>query len=323
MFTTILPTDKSNIDLKTQNNIKTVSIQDQTFRRKFTDKLDKSNINQSKPAKNGEQDFIIPRTIQQGYYDKEHTLVVYGLDRNWTDRHENRYNFNLRFQDRNTNETNAQSLGTAKVSETFRNIIGIQLVNVILPNEPINTITELNDRNTTTTSRLLNVLQYPYINVDVESINGELQGTNNNIKQSFGNLRYDKDIRSDSTNKSSGYFSFLSTDPSQKRLFYPTPLSNLKHMNISIRNPLGNILLEDKDCIEVEKLFIANTDISSQCPGGSTLADLSNSIPYINTNVLPTSVGDINYMIIKTGTYFRAGHIQIGDIIRFNDIVVP
>jgi hypothetical protein len=332
LFTTILPQNDTfsgnrnnrNIENKNQENqsIKSISIQDQTFRRRKTEQMDKDAITHSRPAKNREQELIIPRTIQQGYYDKEHTLVIYGLDRNWMNTDENRYNFNLKFQAKDSANT-IRGQGTAKTDDTFRNIIGMQISSLILPNEKLNSITELTSRSVVDTSRPINALQYPYINVDIGSFNGEIQGTNQYIDRSFGNMKYDVAIKNKETNATDGFLAFIPTDKSQKRIFYPTPLANLKSMNISIRNPIGNLLSNDKDCIGVDKIYVANTDISAECPYGAALADLSNSIPYIVTSVSPSNVSTIGNLIIKTSTFFREGYINTGDIIQFSDITVP
>jgi hypothetical protein len=327
LFSTILPPDYS--EAKEQNeSIKSISIQDQTFRRRKTQQMDNDEIRQIRPAKNREQELIIPRTIQQGYYDKEHTLVVYGLDRNWTNMEENRYNFNLKFQAKDSVNT-IRGQGTAKTNDTFRNIVGMQITSLILPNENLSSMTEaITRRDGSTppeflTTRPLNALQYPYVNIDIGSFNGEIQGTNQHLDRSFGNMKYDTGIRARDSNAPDGFLSFIPTDKSHKRIFYPTPLANLKSMNISIRNPFGDLLSEDKDCVEVDKIYLTNTDLSAECPGGPSLADLSGSMPYIEINSPVTEARSFGYLAIKTSSFFREGYIRTGDIIRFDGVSVP
>jgi hypothetical protein len=326
----LLPTNNTaNISQATQvefagklpetSNENQIIPQDQTFTRRKNESL--SQKERIAPERSREQDIIIPRSIQQGYYDKENDVIIYSIDRNWTNDNETRYNFVVRFQGRNTVQ-NVRQRGGVSTPDTFKNVVGLQLVRAVIPNESLHTMVELDtDRTVLQTNRMLNSLQYPYLNLNIGSFNGEIQGTNDAIQHSFTNLIYDDIFRSDTTNNNSGYILYVPSDKTQKRVFYPTPLGSLKEMNIRLTTPLGDVLNDTKDCLKVKRMFFGNQDISAAYTTPANV-DISNSIPYITTGNPETDVSGQNYIIIQTETYFRGETVQVGDIVQFTDVSV-
>jgi len=290
-----------------KEEIKTIKFTDQTFKNKKTP---------SGVAKNGEQNLIIPRTIQQSYYDKEHTLVIYGLDRNWTNIEENRYNFNVKFHGR-SDARSIQQKGTASTQETFKNIVSMKLVRANLPNERLTQLVELNSNGPTFT-RNNNALQYPFINLDIGSFNGEMQGTNPTINNSFTNLIVDQNYRNDTTDKNTGYLSFISSDEKQKRLFYPTPLSDIKTMRVQLKTPTGELLSQTQDRFTVEKIILGSADLS----GEGTYTDISNTGYYADLSNNNNEPENINYIWIKTSSHFPISNFNIGEKVVFTGFTV-
>jgi hypothetical protein len=293
--------------------------QDQIFLRKEREKI--SEMERNTQVKTRGQDIIIPRSIQQGYYDKENNIIIHSIDRNWTNDNETRYRFRVKFEG-NMDNTSVRNQGVISTRNTFNNVVGLQLVRIILPNESLHTMVELNtDRSVGKRNRMFNSLQYPYLNFNIGSFNGEIEGTNDAIQHSFTNIIYDNDFKSDLSNQSSGYLSYIPSDKTQKRIFYPTPLANLKMMDVELTNPFGNVLNNEKDALQIKRMFFGNSDISA---GYSTPAnvDISNSIPYVY-NGTETDVSEQNYIVIQTQKYFRAETVQIGDIVQFTDVSVP
>lgn len=315
-FTSILGPSPSeeNINIPKQD-IKTSEFTDQTFK-------PKRNIN-SKPV-NAEQLTIIPRTIQQGYYDKEHTLVIYSLDRNWTNTEENRYNFNVKFHNVSDERSIIQK-GTVSTQETFRNIVSMRLVRANIPNERLSQLIQItgvsNDVPVTNVNKNLNALQYPYINLDINTFNGEIQGTNSFINNSFTNLIVDQSYRSDVSNQSSGFLTFISSDENQRRIFYPTPLSDLKSMKIQLRNPTGTILSESQDRFSINSMILGSSDISSEAQFGD-VSDLSNLGFYADLDLPNGEPENAKYLWLKTTQYFPSSSFNIGETIRITGFEV-
>jgi hypothetical protein len=253
------------------------------------------------------------RDTQPKYIEKVHYININSADRNWAKNLENRYQFQVKFN---------QSSGydNATIQQVYRNVISVELVNAILPMDasivPFDT-------------RIYNgIMRFPYLLLRIDELDNVFRGTNNWTDRAFSTLIYDKvyftntlsndyiagTSTSNSVVQSSPKTSFASEylrgfmkfNPAyfEKKKFYNNPLASLNRMTITITDPRGNLINTEDDVLNITSIAYTTT---------------LNAITANSTEILPTFAWPYStqssYKMIKitTTTYFSNRLYRIGD----------
>jgi hypothetical protein len=120
------------------------------------------------------------------------------------------------------------------VQQNFKNIQSIEITKVVLPI----------DISGAKTGRLYNFnLNSPYVLLHIEEFKDLYEGTNDTIRKSFCQLVYENTYQS---SNGRGYV-VLKPVQNEKKIFYPSLLSSMPSLNISLTNPNGDLLNESID----------------------------------------------------------------------------
>lgn len=170
---------------------------------------------------------LAPPVTQQILIDK--FLSINGFDRNWT-AEPKRFHFKVDF-----------NFGDNSIQQRFRNIKSIKASRVIIP-------LEIEEQRTihNVPKSAFNFdfsMSYPYLLLNIDEFNDVYDGTNQNARNCFCHLVYDKCFRS----KNGRGYIILNTIQQERKVFHPTPLSSLSKMNVSIRKPNGELLNQSRD----------------------------------------------------------------------------
>ncbi len=163
-------------------------------------------------------------------------LSVNGFDRNWlVDK--NRFNFRVDF-----------SYGTNSMQERYRNIKSIQVSRVIIPMEidEVQSITNI-------PKSFYNYgfsFSFPYIMLNISEFGDIYDGTNDAVRRCFSKLIFDKCYKAPNGR---GYL-ILQPMQSEKKIFYPAPLSSLSKLSISLTRPNGQLFNHSKDEYRIFKI---------------------------------------------------------------------
>ena len=240
------------------------------------------------------QEYLIKQEDVVKYKENEYNLYIYSGDRDWlTNRNENRYNFTLNFNPASNSKTATFS---PSVKERFRNIVRMELVKTILSAESLDVSVRVgNDLSGTDTSRILNVLSYPYLMIRISEWTGNGFGTSANIDNTFGLVQYDQLWKSDVTAGNFGYISMTPRYLKAQRVYQPTPLATLQKLSIQIERPDGLPLTTQLDTLDISNVFLAASTNTSRY---SAIPDTS------------------SYIFLKTKTYFSRFFVSEGDRIQ-------
>lgn len=245
---------------------------------------------------------------ERKYVNKENLIIINSADRDWYhNSQDSRYQFNVKFQP----ETDSLDCG---IQSIFRNIVTFELIRVLMPVE--NFIIPFDRR------IFIDYKSLPYIVLNIDEIEGLYNGTNSNTNQAFAQLLWDKDHTSevivdaqqeaiDGTvaphNKSYSRqfkrgFSSMAPMSFEKKTFYPTPLSSLNRLTMSLETPYGESILNHPDVLDILSVSLVNLEY----PGLLEISD-SNGFPFKTSN---------DIIEIKTYTYFNNRVFKIGDMIQ-------
>jgi hypothetical protein len=130
----------------------------------------------------------------------------------------------------------------ASMMGTFTNIKSISITNVTIPTEMVHSFVNTNENNFTNYS-----FSFPYILCNIEEFNDVYDGTDDNIRRTFCQLQFENYIK---TPTGRG-FVILKPVQNEVKLFYPTLLSNLPTLNISLIKPNGELINNTEDGIEI------------------------------------------------------------------------
>jgi len=280
--------------------------------------------------------------------EAEHYITISGGDRHWineslTSKVQNRYKFRV-----NLNASSGSTSTSLGISSNFKQIVSIELINAILPIDPI-TIGQDN-------RICLDVLQYPYILLKIKEIQDVYNGTNPNLTDIFTQLVFDKEynvqvISDDYINNSSdrtsnndniinatssaatelprtkypkqylrGFYKYIPSF-TEKKTYYRNPISSLTSLSIDITNPYGNHINNPNGSYD---LYNTNRDVLNitaiTTHGGSALTNVEiascDGYPFEeNTN---TNNG---FLKIETTEFFSNRHFRIGDLIVIKGVV--
>ena len=290
----------------------------------FVDKIEKNIVNDNKAQPTNDinlgqmQEALIKlqRDTQPKYIEKVHYININSVDREWEQRSESRFQFQVKF---NQNSTFAG----ASISQLYRNVVSVELVTAILPMDssiiPFDT-------------RLFNgLMKYPYLLLRIDELDSVFRGTNDWVDRAFSTLLFDKVYFSSilSTEYISGATTsivnsipkqgftseynrgFMKYNPAyfEKKKFYNNPLASLNRMTIEITDPRGNFINTQSDVLN-SNIVVFTGNLTTI---GNTLElSASNAYPY-------TSQSGFKMIKIQTTTYFSNRLFRIGDRILMRD----
>jgi hypothetical protein len=120
------------------------------------------------------------------------------------------------------------------VQQNFKNIQSIEITKVVLPIDIAGA----------KTGRLYNFnLNSPYVLLHIEEFKDLYEGTNDTIRKSFCQLVYENTYQS---SNGRGYV-VLKPVQNEKKIFYPSLLSSMPSLNISLTTPNGDLLNDSID----------------------------------------------------------------------------
>ena len=250
------------------------------------------------------QDMIIKQQDIQSYKETEYNLSVYSADRKWQmDNGENRFNFSVNLY--SGNPTNGVSI-MPKATARFRNIVRIEFVKAVLPIENTDIIVRKTTTTAYDTTYLKNIFGYPFVTLNVDELDTNNYGTNNNMDNAFAILQYDANW-TDNTN-SLGFTSMIPKHMKCQRIYSPTPLATLNKLTVRLQQPNGSLVSSTADTLDVNGAFLSITaDVSTYA--GATLAGATK---YVD------STGE--YIWIDSKTWFSKYQVAAGDRIQFRNL---
>ena len=265
------------------------------------------------------QDIIKPQGDIVAYKENEYNLAVYSGDRDWVNNTlENRYNFTVNFDPAN----NRQGFGLSPSTYIkFKNISRIEMVKVIMPTEGLETVSLKTGATAYDTSKIINVLSFPYLQVRIDELNTNNYGTNDGLNNSFGIISYEAYWASDQTLKNKGYTRMVPKFMKCQKIYHPTPLSTLQKLSIQIQRPDGNVVTADNDALDISGIVLSSMLQQPAFAWGSgsfTTGSVTNS--YYNQASSTTSS---EYIWIQTTTWFSQFSVTQGDRILLSNLAYP
>lgn len=199
------------------------------------DCLDGSN-KEDKEKKIGtlRESLLIPRDPSSQVIGLSRYISINSFDREWT-ASPLRYQYVVSFG----NEFQRQ----------YKNIRSMEVGKVIIPEEIIENINILNYPNKTNFNYEFS-FSYPYLLLRVEEFNDVYDGTNDAVRKSFCKLVYHRSYKAPNGR---GYV-ILKPIQKEKKAFYPTPLSTLNKLTLSLLKPNGQLLNQSSDSYKIFKV---------------------------------------------------------------------
>ena len=263
------------------------------------------------------QDNIIRKDDVLTYKENEFNLFVNSIDRNWyqdsgtrfNETQQNRYNFVVNFDPAN----NRQGLGITPASQRkFRNIVRVELVKVIMPAEPIETVVTVSTGTPVVYSTNLGItpLTLPYVIVHVDELEGNNYGTNNDIDNAFALIHYDGKWGGDQSAPvvTPGFIGMIPKFMKAQRIYHPTPLATLQKLTVQLQRPDGTSVSPTQDTFDLDKMYL-NTSL----PAGYTAAA---------TNAFATVLSGNQYIFLEVNGGFDASAFQVGDRVNLQGVAV-
>ena len=263
----------------------------------------------------------LQRDTQPKYIEKVHYITVNSADREWDILAENRYQFQVKFNQK-YDPANRQP-GT-QITQIFRNILSVELVMAILPLET--------NIETFDTRLYFNVSKYPYLLLKIDELDRVFNGTNNDTEGAFSMLIYDKTFFTEVL--SSPYVAapasggIVNSTPAlsfanefkrgyikyqpvyfEKKKFYNNPLASLNRMSIHLTDHRGYDFNGQSDVLTITNGSSGIT--SSNIAISPTSYEISSNygFPYFD----PASTSYNNMIRINTTSHFSNRLFRIGD----------
>lgn len=197
------------------------------------------------------------------YMETDHYVTINSADRLWENDAENRYNFVVHFN--SSDFTNG-----AAVPRTFKNIVGIELLKLIIPQDhhPMPFDHRL----------YLDFLSFPYLSLHIDEIDGVFYGTSNHTSKAFEHIVFDKEYSSETltseqiTNEHTtsgvkhkfskqykrGHYA-LCPAYNEKKVYYHTPKASLNMMTIRLLTSEGRLLNPLNDHLKISTIEFEST----------------------------------------------------------------
>lgn len=163
-------------------------------------------------------------------------ISINSIDRNWTVDNVRRYNYSVTFN------------GDG-ISGNYKNIRSIEVGKVIIPEEISENVNILNIANKTQFNYEFS-FSYPYLILRIDEFADVYDGTNDTVRRSFCKLVYHKSYKAPNGR---GYV-ILKPMQKEKKQFYPSPLSSLSRLTISLLKPNGFLLNDSTDSYRIFKI---------------------------------------------------------------------
>lgn len=249
------------------------------------------------------QEYLIKQEDVVKYRENENNLFINSGDRNWLlNRNENRYKFTINF---NTVSNTNNSTYSPSVQSRFKNITRMEMVKAIVSGEGLEVAPNINN-----TSRISNLLTYPYVMIHLDEWSSNSYGTNNNIDNCFAVVHYDQVWRptqtsGTNTSDTAGYVSLTPRYLKAQRTYHPTPLATLQKLTFSIERPDGSPLSTQVDTLDINTVYL----------------DPSGSFAPGSTSVYATA--DKNWIFIKSNLFFSQFFALQGDRIIIQGYQMP
>jgi hypothetical protein len=244
------------------------------------------------------QEYIIKQEDVVKYKENEINLFIYSGDRDWlANRNENRYNFTINF---NPASNSSSATYSPSIKERFKNIVRMELVKAILSSEPLEVSVKLTSGGQNDTSRVINLLSYPYVMIRISEWTSNGFGTNANIDNTFGLVQYDQTWKSDNSAPNFGYISMTPRYLKSQRVYAPTPLATIQKLSFQVERPDGNPLTLMLDTLDISNIYFAS-NVSAATRNGS---------------IYVTAPDNNSYIFIKTKTWFSRFFVNEGDRIQ-------
>lgn len=262
------------------------------------------------------QDIIKSQGDLIAYKENEYNLMIYSGDRDWVNNTiENRYNFSVNFDPAN----NRQGFGLSPSTYMkFKNITRIELVKAIMATEGLETVSLKTGATAYDTSRIINVLSFPYLQVRIDELNTNNYGTNDGVNNSFGVINYDAYWTSDTLLKNKGFTCLIPKFLKCQKVYTPTPLSTLNKLSIQIQRPDGTLVTEDKDALDISGVVLSSmlTGTTGFAWGGTNSGGSVTSSYYNDASSKTTG----EYIWIQTNKWFNQFSITQGDRIVLKNL---
>ena len=174
----------------------------------------------------------------------------------------------------------------------------MELVKTILSGESLDvSVRQIKQEASTVsdTSRVINILSYPFIMIRISEWSSNGYGTNEGIDNTFGIVQYDQSWKSDSCAGNFGYISLTPRYLKAQRVYHPTPLATLQKLSIQVERPDGSPLTTMLDTLDLQNIYLSDSIT------GSNYATVG---------------GDLSYIIIRTTAYFSRFFVSEGDRIE-------
>jgi hypothetical protein len=264
-----------------------------------------------------QQDIIIPQDEILSYKENEYNLVVYSADRDWyNNQKENRYNFSVSFNPSNNTQGFKYS---PTVNNRFHNIVRIEMVKAIVPVELIDfTITNSASSGSAfqpDTTQFNTIMEHPTIVLHVDELESNIFGTDDTLDRSFATLQYDAQWYNQlSTGTFPGYFAMIPKFLKCQRIYNPTPLATLSKLTLQLQTPVGKILNESLDTLDIKFIVGCTRNIY-----------ISATTIYIDSTVSADNLrdgasGNSLYFVIVTNTFFNQNLFIPNELIQIKGI---
>ena len=262
------------------------------------------------------QDIIKSQGDLIAYKENEYNLMIYSGDRDWVNNTiENRYNFSVNFDPAN----NRQGFGLSPSTYMkFKNITRIELVKAIMATEGLETVSLKTGTTAYDTSKIINVLSFPYLQVRIDELNTNNYGTNDGVNNAFGVINYDAYWTSDSLLKNKGFTCLIPKFLKCQKVYAPTPLSTLNKLTIQIQRPDGTLVTTDNDALDISGVVLSSmlTGATGFTWGGAGLT--SSVINSYYNDISSKTTGE--YIWIQTNKWFNQFSVTQGDRIVLKNL---
>lgn len=262
------------------------------------------------------QDIIKSQGDLIAYKENEYNLMIYSGDRDWVNNTvENRYNFSVNFDPAN----NRQGFGLSPSTYIkFKNITRIELVKAIMATEGLETVSLKTGATAYDTSRIINVLSFPYLQVRIDELNTNNYGTNDGVNNSFGVINYDAYWTSDTLLKNKGFTCLIPKFLKCQKVYAPTPLSTLNKLSIQIQRPDGTLVTTDNDALDISGVVLSSmlTGTTGFAWGGTNSGGSVTSSYYNDASSKTTG----EYIWIQTNKWFNQFSVTQGDRILMRNL---
>jgi len=255
------------------------------------------------------QDTIIPQDEILSFKENEYNLVVYSADRDWyNNQRENRYNFSVTFNPANNGQGFKMS---PSANMRFHNIVRIEMVKAVVPNESVNTLIVNSGSGGTpayATTTSLNILSEPGIILHIDELESNVFGTDDQLDRAFASLQYDAQWVPESTTNNPGYLAMIPKFLKCQKTYYPTPLATLTKLTIQLQRPNGNLVSDSLDTLDISGVFAS-----------TSFTGYTSSSIYMNALLRDTN-SNATYYTIVTKTYFNRFAFTKNDRIKLQGI---